>query len=282
MEIKLIPEELQKTKLFIATPMYGGMCTGSFSRSMVDLSVLCTKYGIELNVHYLFNESLIQRARNYCASMFMRSNATHLMFIDADIGFNAQDILVMLALSTQDAAYDVLGGPYPKKAISWEKIKEAVDKGFADEEPENLANYIGDYVFNVVKPGPFYIDRPQEVFETGTGFMLITREAFEKFEKAYPEYEYTPDHARSEHFNGSEKIFAYFHCNIDPKSGRYLSEDYWFCQKLTEAGGRIWLCPWMQLTHTGSYVYGGSLQHLAQIGASASVDPSKLKVKKKK
>src|SRR5210317_935449 len=98
MEISISVEELKKAKLFVATPMYGGQCAGMFCRSTNDLSALCAHYGIEVKFYYLFNESLITRARNYCVDEFMRSDCTHLMFIDSDIGFNPQDVLTMAAL----------------------------------------------------------------------------------------------------------------------------------------------------------------------------------------
>jgi len=92
-----------------------------FARSIADLSALCTHHGIPLQMYFLFNESLITRARNYCCDEFMRSDATHMLFIDSDIGFNPQDVIALLALQIQNEAYDVIGGPYPKKCISWEK-----------------------------------------------------------------------------------------------------------------------------------------------------------------
>lgn len=79
MEIKVDIAELQKKKLFVATPMYGGQCAGMYARSIADLSAICAKYQIPLQLYYLFNESLITRARNYCVDEFMRSGATHLM-----------------------------------------------------------------------------------------------------------------------------------------------------------------------------------------------------------
>ena len=118
MELKIELAELQKRKLFVATPMYGGMCAGMYTRSISDLAAICAKYQIQLQLYFLFNESLITRARNYCADEFMRSNATHLMFIDSDIGFNPQDVIAMLAMMTDESDYDVMGGPYPKKCIS--------------------------------------------------------------------------------------------------------------------------------------------------------------------
>lgn len=283
MKIEIDISELQKRKLFLATPMYGGQCAGMYTRSIADLSAFCAKHQIPLQLYYLFNESLITRARNYCVDEFMRSDATHLMFIDSDIGFNPQDVIAMLAIQSDDSPYDVLGGPYPKKCIAWEKIKQAVDKGFADENPNNLDKYVGDYVFNP-KGGQKEIPlgEPVEVLELGTGFMMIRRKTLEDYAKAYPHLSYKPDHVRTEHFDGSREIHAFFDCIIDPESKRYLSEDYNFCYHVTKMGGRNYLCPWMKLQHVGSYIFGGSLIDLAQVGASATADMSKLGNKKGK
>lgn len=283
MEISISIEELRKRKLFLAVPMYGGQCAGMFAKSVADLASICTSNGIEMRSYFLFNESLITRARNYCVDEFMRSGCTHMMFIDSDIGFDPRDVLAMLALQGDDSEYDVLAGPYPKKCISWEKIKLAVDKGVADEDPNVLERFVGDYVFNPKGGGGnIRIDQPVEVMEVGTGFMMTRRSAFEKFEKAFPQYSYKPDHVRTEAFDGSREIMQYFQAEIDPKSKRYLSEDYWFCQKMIEIGGKIWYCPWMKLQHVGSYIFGGSLVDLASIGAPATADPSQLGKNKKK
>lgn len=283
MEIRVELEELRKNKLFVATPMYGGQCAGMYTRSIADLSALCAKYGIQLQMYFLFNESLITRARNYCVDEFIRSDATHLMFIDSDIGFNPQDVLALLALQKEDSPYDVIGGPYPKKCISWEKIKQAVDKGVADENPNVLDKYVGDYVFNP-KGGQNQIPlgQPVEVLEIGTGFMMIKKSTFTKYKEAFPLLSYKPDHVRTEHFDGSREIHAYFDCIIDPDSKRYLSEDYMFCYNVQKMGSKVWLCPWMKLQHVGSYIFGGSLIDLAQIGAAATADVNKIKKNEKK
>jgi hypothetical protein len=323
-DIQVPIEKLRERKLFIATPMYGGQCAGMFARSIADLSALCTHYGIQVRFYFLFNESLITRARNYCADEFMRSGDTHLMFIDSDIGFNANDVIALMALQSQNAEddeYDIIAGPYPKKCISWEKIKTAVDKGFADEDPNVLEKYVGDYVFNPaggVTSIP--LGEPVEVLEAGTGFMMIRRNTFEKFQEKYPQQWYRPDHVRTEHFDGTREIMAFFDTPIDhkrtnineelklwldknpkatheeivnfvalpdfeasrPYTKRYLSEDYMFCQWVRNAGLKLWFCPWIQLQHVGMYVFGGSLADLAAIGASATADPSQLKKPSKK
>jgi hypothetical protein len=281
MELKISIEELRKNKLFLAVPMYGGQCTGMFAKSLADLTAMCTRYNIPIQFYFLFNESLITRARNYCADEFMRSDATHMMFIDSDIGFSANDVLALMAISTTDEKYHVMCGPYPKKTISWEKIKQAVDKGVADENPNLLENYVGDYVFNP-KSNTTHIklNEPVEVSEGGTGFMIIRRDVFEKYNEVFPEQLYKPDHVRTEKFDGSREIMAYFDCFIDPDTKRYLSEDYMFCYNVQKAGMKVWLCPWMKLKHIGTYIFGGSLADLASIGAAATADTRKLGKKK--
>ncbi len=278
MEVEVSIEDMRKRKLMVATPMYGGMCAGSYTKSSTDLAAMAAKYGVELVFFYLFNESLITRARNYCVDTFMRSDCTHMIFLDSDIGFDPNDVLAMLALMDEDSEYDIMCAPYPKKTIAWEKIKDAVDRGYADDNPNELDNFVGDFVFNpAAGSGTFKLNEPVEVLEGGTGFMMIQRRAFEKFDEAYPEQKYLPDHVRTKEFDGSREIMAYFDTVIDEESKRYLSEDYMFCQWARKAGIKVWLCPWMKTSHMGSYFFGGSLVHLAQIGAAPTVDVNKVK-----
>jgi hypothetical protein len=278
MEVQINLDNLRQKKLFVATPMYGGQCTGQFTSSFATLVSKAKDFGIHFQHYFMFNESLIQRARNYCVDEFMRSDCTHLMFIDADIGFSPDDIMIMLNMMDEDSGYDVLCGPYPKKCISWEKIKLAVDKGAADEDPNNLENYVGDFVINLDNAGQTNVslDQPFQIAEGGTGFMMIHRKTFEKYRDATPQLSYKPDHIRSEHFQGNREIHAYFDCVIDPDSKRYLSEDYFFCQETRKAGMKVWMCPFMKLSHTGTYTFGGTLGHLASIQA----DPTAGGVKK--
>ena len=189
----------------------------------------------------------------------------------------------------------------------------------ADEDPNKLERYVGDYVFNPkTTQREIPLNQPVEVLEIGTGFMMVRRKTFEDYQKVYPHLWYKPDHVRTEHFDGSREIMAYFDCVIDRgyqmeqldillkdvangkeqsdltkranelleqtrhASKRYLSEDYMFCYNVQRMGGKVWFCPWMQLQHVGSYIFGGSLADLASIGASATADQSKLKHKKQK
>ena len=277
MQVIIPAAELSERKLFVATPMYGGQCAGVYCKSTNDLSAQCVRNNIDTRFFYLFNESLITRARNYCVDEFMRSDFTNLLFIDSDIGFSTDAVFTLLALQSEESEYDIICGTYPKKTISWEKIKQAVDKGVADQDPRVLENFVGDFVFNPAHTGMMNLNEPNEVLESGTGFMMIRRSAFEKFRDAYPERSYKPDHVRQAEFDGSREIHAFFDCVIDPTTRRYLSEDYRFCQDARAIGLKVWLCPWIQLTHVGSYNFGGSMLALASIGASMTADPSKIK-----
>lgn len=260
MELQINLEDLRKNKLFIGTPMYGGMNHGLFLKSCLDLQALCIQYGIEVRYSFLFNESLITRARNYLTDEFLRSDCTHLMFIDSDIRFDPMDVIALIALDK-----DIIGGPYPKKSINWNNIKRAITKN-PEVDAGELSKMIGEYVFNPV-PGTtnFSILEPLEVLEIGTGFMLIKRGVFDKFREEYPHLRYKPDHVGQTHFDGSRYIHAFFDTVIDPDTHRYLSEDYMFCQYWRNIGGQVWLCPWMRTGHIGTYEFNGDLPKIAQL-----------------
>ncbi len=260
MEIKIAVEELRKNKLFVATPMYGGMNHGLFMKSCLDLQAMMNHYKIETKFSFLFNESLITRARNYLVDEFLRSDATHLLFIDSDIHYNPQDVLALLALDK-----DVIGAPYPKKSMNWANIAAGA-RNHPDLDPKQLETLVGEYVFNVVKgTKQFQVTEPLEVMEIGTGFMMVKREVFTKFEEAYPKLKYKPDHVGQAHFDGSRYIHAYFDTVIDPVSERYLSEDYMFCQWWRNIGGQIYLCPWMKTQHIGTYAFTGDMPKVAEL-----------------
>ena len=118
-------EELQKRSLFIATPMYGGQCAGMYTKSVNDLASLCMHYKINAKFYYLFNESLITRARNYCCDEFLRSDCTHMIFIDSDISFNPNDVITMLAMQDHEDEkndYDIVCGPYPRNVYLGKRL----------------------------------------------------------------------------------------------------------------------------------------------------------------
>jgi len=266
MEISIKKEELQKKSIFVATPMYGGLNHGLYAKACLDLQAICMQYGIAVKFSFLFNESLITRARNYLVDEFIhRSDCTHLLFLDADVHFNPQDVIALLALDK-----DVIGGPYPKKAIKWKSVLKAIQKD-PNIDISVLEKLTGDYVFNPVQgTQQFSVTEPLEVLEIGTGFMMVKREVFEKMTEAYPTIRYKPDHVGQANFDGSRYIHAFFDTVIDTKdsitgggSDRYLSEDYMFCQMWRKIGGQIYLCPWMRADHIGTYHFRGDMPAVA-------------------
>ena len=266
MEISIKTEELQKYSIFCATPMYGGQCFGLYTKAILDLQGLCMQYGINVKFSFLFNESLITRARNYLVDEFInRSDCTHMLFLDSDVSFNPQDIIALLAMDK-----DIIGGPYPKKAIKWRSIKKALEKN-PNLDMGHLDKLTGDFVFNpVAGTAQFSVTEPLEVMELGTGFMMIKRHVFKKIADAFPSLHYKPDHVGQANFDGSRYIHAYFDTVIDSKDSitgggtdRYLSEDYFFCQLWRKLGGTIHLCPWMKTAHIGTYMFQGSMPDVA-------------------
>ena len=266
MEISIKKEDLQTKSIFVATPMYGGMNHGLYAQACLDLQALCIQYGVNIKFSFLFNESLITRARNYLVDEFLhRSECTHLLFLDSDIHFDPRDVIALLALDK-----DVIGGPYPKKAIKWKSVKKAIEKN-PDIDPQTLEKVTGDYVFNPVKgTAQFTVTEPLEVMEIGTGYMMVNRNVFPKMEAAYPMIRYKPDHVGQANFDGSRYIHAFFDTVIDSVdsitgggSDRYLSEDYMFCQMWRKIEGKIFLCPWMRTDHIGTYHFKGDMPAVA-------------------
>jgi len=266
--IKISAKDIQELgiSLAVATPMYGGMCHGAFAKSTMDLNNLAMKLQMKFGTIQLYNESLVQRARNYCSALFLKGDHEYLLFIDADIGYNANDVIYMLYLMAQNKEYDVLAGVYSKKSINWANVQKACLSGLSNQDPNKLKEFTGDFVMNVTNDQREVksLAEPIPVVEIGTGFMLIKRSVFIDFMAHYPEYEYRPDHLNDPNFGPDKTIWSFFHTEIDPTSKRYLSEDYWFCRKIIAMGKKVWACPWVTTSHYGTYPFHGSLATVSQ------------------
>ena len=242
------------TQIMIATPMYGGLCNGSYTVGLLTAVGVFSQHGIAMQYAHMMNESLITRARNSLTRDFLASECTHLMFIDADIGFNPHDIPPMVK-----ADKDIICGIYPKKEINWVDVAEAVKDGV---DPRNLHHHTGAFVVNLVgdaktAEGDMY--EPLEIANGGTGFMLIKREVFECLIGRVPTYN-NDVFAAVDDQTAKIEINEFFATSIDKESGnRLLSEDYHFCKIAREAGFKVWAAPWAHLSHTGTYIFNGML-----------------------
>ena len=243
----------KKGNIFVATPMYGGQCTGYYTQSMLTLGPVLNQNGYDMAYSAMFNESLIQRGRNALAHGFMqRPECTHLMFIDADIKFNPQDIIKMI-----EADKDIICGIYPKKEINWVEVEKAVKDGVPTDRLKtrtaSVVVNLKDYAGSVTVP----VSEPVEIFNGGTGFMLIKRSTFETMKSVVNSY--NNDVLFLDGAISNDRITEYFACAIEPGTERLLSEDYFFCWKAREAGLKVWAAPWAQLGHFGSYLFEGGL-----------------------
>ncbi len=246
-------ENEKKPKIFVATPMYGGMCAGFYTQAIIQLLTTCQANGVDVEYSFMFNESLITRARNSLTHTFMQTDCSHLMFIDADIKFRAEDVIHMIR-----AEKDILCGIYPKKEINWYSVKAAMDRGVPFDQLKshtgsfvvNLVNYVGE----VTVP----VNQPVEIFNGGTGFMLIKREVFDKLGESVPSYSNDVVDLGGK-MKQSEPIKEFFTTSIEPGTNRLLSEDYHFCRIWRETGGQVHAAPWCQLSHIGTYAFEGQL-----------------------
>ena len=239
--------ELPEIRIQLATPMYGGQCTGVFVQSLLELTGMLSSQGIRLTCAFMFNESLITRARNNLADQFLMTDNTHLLFIDADMKFRAIDILNMIL-----ADVDVITGICPKKEINWTTVREAALQG-----EENLSKRTGSFVVNLLADTAHISvpqNRPFEIAAGGTGIMLIKRKVFEKMQKHVPFFRNDMSH-----LPGGKPIYQFFTESIDEKTGRLLSEDYHFCHKWRSLKGKVWGAPWCKIGHFGTYLFEGQL-----------------------
>ena len=108
-------------------PMYGGMLTENTMHGLLSLQQWTMTNGVGLRFQSMGNESLITRARNTIVTMMLDQTdyvSTHLLFIDSDIGFSAENIQRLL-----QADKDVVCGIYPRKHIHLDKIKKILEDG---------------------------------------------------------------------------------------------------------------------------------------------------------
>ena len=249
-------------KIFIGTPCYGGMLTINYFESCIRLIEEAAKKKIGLQFGTIGNESLITRARNTLVQLFMdHSDYTHLLFIDADIGFSERTVMRMLELDEE-----VVTGVYPRKTIDWTKVIRKVKEKPDIKENELLASSL-QYNLNVKNPEHVEVKKGFiEVLDGATGFMLIKRQVFEKMAKAYPELKFKSDqHLNDPHdktFNyhdNSNWNYAFFDTTIEPETKRYLSEDYAFCRLWQKIGGTVYADITSGLTHYGTYAFKGNV-----------------------
>ena len=222
-QVQVNVDFLKTTRVHIAMPCYGGMLTESTFMSFIKWANTARQLGIDWTLETMVNESLISRARNTLTAKFLdMADATHLFFVDADIGWEPWHLLVLLNRNV-----DVIGGLYPMKTMP---IKWVVN-GFegAEERPDGL----------------------QEVSKAGTGFLLMKKHVFEKMNAHPAVKQYKNDIGLDPKYD--KYLKTYFDTAV--RQNRYYSEDWTFCENWRDLGGRIWVDKRVLLRHSGSYVF---------------------------
>lgn len=260
---------LANCRLMVATPIYEG-AQGTYVRAALALALRAQAAGISVRFEFILYQPSITRARNMLAAMFLASDCTHLLFVDADIDFSADDIFAMIGAMAERPEVGVLGAAYPRRMTNWRNVALAVEKGFGRDNPADLARFGGEFALQFLNPDQsFALTDLVELVRLGTALMIVRREVLEAMRARAPAF--TPDPAERQAHGLGEEAHAFFYPLIDPGSGALLSDDYAFCQRVRDAGFRIWLAPWVRTTHSGPAVFHGSLADVAQLQAAKPI-----------
>ena len=241
----------KKTKsVFIATPMYGGMCHGSYAKSLFNTMKHLLDNGYEVQFRDMYNNSIITEARDLFTQIFLKSRCDYLFFIDADQSFKPEDVLRMI-----EEDKDIIGGVVPKKRMNWESIADASHNGVP---AEMLSKFSGEFNLALI-PGqaqPEDFTKSFEVSHIGTGMMIIKRHVFEKLKSSTREYTYSDQGILG--INVGDKMNEYWNTNISDEGG-LMGEDVNFCYMWRKLGGKVYAAPYAKTTHVGSYEFSGTL-----------------------
>lgn len=244
---------LRSIRPFVATPSYSGALSSLYVRSLLGLVNLAYTHGFSMQARFLDGDSLITRARNRLAAEFMADTRwTHLFWIDADIGFEPEAALRLLL-----SGREVVAGVYPHKQDGWPT------NGLAQPLPAGSTRADFDalharYPLNTQSAAvQVDLDGFVEVLDAPTGFMLVERGVLEKMSTDLPDLRYTPDGGG--HDNAHLPHWRFFDVMVEPDNGRYLSEDYAFCRRWQQLGGRVYVDARSRLAHQGTQNWQGDL-----------------------
>ena len=244
-------------KLLLCTPMLNAQTCLQLKHSVSDLQRECVQWHIQADTCDVAGGSLLADTRNQLATRMLREGDwSHMLAIDSDSGFDARDVMYMLKFANQPE-YAILGAPFSKKVINWSRVIQVV-KALPDIAPARLAEFAGEYNFRVptrIDGGALPLDEPWEVPQIGMGLMIIRREVFERLRPTVRCYYHTP----------GECIYEFFTIGPDA-NGQYQGEDSSLCNRWREAGGKIWMAPWVKTEHVGTYAYPANLAGIIQAG----------------
>jgi hypothetical protein len=236
--------------LVIATPCFGGQISVLYAASLFKLQRRAAGYrDLSLKILFKDGDALITRARASLIAQFLDdAAATHLLFVDADVGFEPEQVMRLI-----ECGAEMCAAVYPIKRIDWDRVKSSL----ATARPNPAAASM-KYVFEVDDPGAVTQSGSfVKVRYAGTGFLMIRRSAVERMCANYPQLQFKRDHSVDAAAT-SDNRYALFECMI-AGDGTYLSEDFAFCKRWTDMGGEIWADLDSKLSHVGPMTFCGDL-----------------------
>ena len=261
-------------KIMLCTPCHSDVSM-HYCQAVLKFQMACSNEGIQCSFT-LLKSSLVTQGRNLCVAEFLNheDKYTHLLFIDSDIDFDHKPIFKMLEFDK-----DIISLPYPMKLLSWDKIWRRLNtKEDAISNEKDLATAGFTFPVKVEDPNSITVDKGlMELTHAPTGCMLIKRNVFEKMIKEYPHLEiYQPTNINGKEVK-KDNMYNLFDTLHDPKTKRYFGEDFGFCQRWTDIGGKVYAYIDAPITHVGEYCYKGRFRDdLWQAGRPVkSVDDSK-------
>jgi hypothetical protein len=208
-----------------------------YTQSLLALRPACAARGVGLVLDLGGGEALIGRARAGMLVRFLASPATHLLFVDADVGFAPEAVFRLLA-----SGRDVIGGVYPRKGLDLTALREAVAAG----DPDAMSRAIRPQFEPLAADGAAADDSLIAAASVGTGFLMVTRHAAQRMTEGYPQLR-----ARLGDVNGanvSEAVMV-FDSFVEPETRRYLADFEAFCRRWRDLGGEVWADPGCQVSH---------------------------------
>ena len=239
-----------KVSLFVATPVHSD-CSIHYTQALLELQQACIKNNILIYFH-LLKSSLVTQGRNLCVAGFLESNCTHMLFVDSDIYFKPESILAMLKKDKE-----VLSIPYPLKTMMWDKALCRIKEGDI-KTINNLKASLNTYPMKVGDSNDITIDDGViEVTHSPTGCMMIKRSVFDKMIKAYPEKNIVQKTVINGEYVDRPNLWNFFDTLHDPVEKTYLGEDFAFCQRWKEIGGKCYAYIDDPIVHVGEHQYVG-------------------------
>ena len=220
--------DLAGKKLMIGLPAYDHKVGVKMAISLMQLGQKLMEHGIDVQVNSLCGCSVVSRARNIIAHQFMKSDCDNLMFIDADMTFDAESVIRLMCWNQEKA---IVAGAYEARKEGKVYIV-SLDGGHGVNGPQ----------------GKVTMDEAGLVraYRVATGFMMIQRRVFDVLKAAHPELEHKDT-------NTDERMYAYFDFKVTPDG--YLGEDFLFCDRARDQGLDIWLDPTIKLGHMGIHEF---------------------------